>query len=171
MLYWTVLVFYATSFICSIVFGFNISKNIKEEDVVTAFKMTRDAGIISGAFLMVGNPDENEKSINETINLLRKIEPDIILPQIAMITPGTKIFDIAKKKGFIDESYWLTDLPFPYYTCERKLKTLLRWYRKLFYYKQSKLGILLRTIRDYIELSTGIRISRGGLSKVEIPSG
>jgi hypothetical protein len=88
-----------------------------------------------------------------------------------MITPGTKLFDIAKGKGFIDESYWLSDLPFPYYTYERKLKTLLRWNKKLFYYKHSKPGILLRTIRDHIELSTGIRISRGGLSKVEISSG
>ncbi len=147
----------------------NISKNIKEEEVVSAFKMTRDAGIISGAFLMVGNPGESEKSINGTIDLLRKIKPDLILPQIAMITPGTKIFDMAKEKGFIDESYWLTDLPFPYYTCERKLKTLMRWHRKLFYYNHSDLGILLRTIRDYIELNTGVRISRKGFVRVEIP--
>ena len=149
----------------------SIYKRINEEEVINAFKMTKNAGIIAGAFLMVGNPGENEKSINSTINLLRKIEPDIILPQIAMITPGTKLFDMAKEKGFIDESYWLSDLPFPYYTYERKLKTLLRWNKKLFYYKQGNLGILLRTIRDYIELSTGTRISRGGLSKVEISSG
>jgi len=148
-----------------------VSKRIKEEDVVRAFGMTRDAGIVSGAFLMVGNPGENEQSINATISLLRKIKPDIILPQIAMITPGTKIFDIAKEKGFIDEDYWLTDFPFPYYTCERKLKTLLRWHRKLFYYKHSNIGVLLRTIRDAIELNTGIRIGRKGLSKGEIPKG
>ncbi|TAL66080.1 MAG: radical SAM protein [Bacteroidetes bacterium] len=148
----------------------NISKKIKEEDVVNAFKMTKDAGIIAGAFLMVGNPGEDEKSINATINLLRRIKPDIILPQIAMITPGTKIYDIAKEKGFIDESYWLTDLPFPYYICERKLKTLLRWYKKLFYYRHGNLGILLRTTRDYIELHTGIRISKKGFVRVEIPS-
>ncbi|MBM4140435.1 MAG: radical SAM protein [Nitrospira sp.] len=147
----------------------NISKRIKEEDVVNAFKMTKDAGIVAGAFLMIGNPGENEKSVDATIELLRKIEPDIILPQITMITPKTKIFDVAKEKSCIDESYWLTDLPFPYYTCERNLKTLLRWYRKLFYYKHSKLGILLRTVRDYIEFSTGIRIDRDGLSKVEMP--
>lgn len=146
-----------------------IYKRINEEEVVNAFKMTKDAGIVSGAFLMVGNPGESEKSINETINLLRRIKPDIILPQITMITPCTKIFDIAKEKAFIDEGYWLTELPFPYYTCERKLRTLLRWYRKLFYYRHSDLGVLLRTIRDFVELNTGIRITRKGLSRGEVP--
>jgi radical SAM superfamily enzyme YgiQ (UPF0313 family) len=137
-----------------------VSKKIREEDVVRAFEMTRDAGIVSGAFLMVGNPGENERSIDATISLLRRIRPDLILPQIAMITPGTKIFDLAKGKGFIDDDYWLTDLPFPYYTCERKLKTLLRWYRKLFYYRHGNFGVLLRTVRDAFELRTGIRIGK-----------
>jgi anaerobic magnesium-protoporphyrin IX monomethyl ester cyclase len=163
---------------CCILFGVesgsntvlsNISKKINEEDVLKAFRMTKEAGILTGAFLMVGNPGESERSISETIHLLRKIEPDIILPQVTMITPSTKIYSLAKEKGFIDEGYWLTDLPFPYYTCERDLQTLLRWYRKLFYYKRSNIGILLRTMRDYIELHTGIRISRKGITKVEIP--
>lgn len=130
----------------------NVFKSMKEEDVINAFNMTKNAGIIAGAFLMVGNPGENEQSIKATIRLLRKIQPAIMLPQIAMITPGTKIFDIAREKGCIDESYWLNDLPFPYYTCERNLKTLLRWYKKLFYYKHSNLGILLRTVRDYFQI-------------------
>lgn len=130
----------------------NVNKTIKEEDVLNAFRMTKEAGIVAGAFLMVGNPGESEKSINETIKLLRKIRPDIILPQIAMITPGTKLYEIAKSKGFIGDNYWLTDLPFPYYTCERNLKTLLRWYRKLFYYNHGNFSIFLKTMKDYIEL-------------------
>jgi radical SAM superfamily enzyme YgiQ (UPF0313 family) len=109
----------------------NISKKIKIEEVVKAFNMTRDVGIISGAFLMVGNPGESEKSIKETLNLLNIIKPDIALPQITMITPGTRLFDRAKSKGHIDENYWLTDLPFPYYTCERDLETLIQWYQML----------------------------------------
>lgn len=146
-----------------------ISKRITEEEVVHAFAITKEAGIVAGAFLMVGNPGENEASINDTIALLRKIEPDIILPQIAMITPCTKIFQTALEKGCIDEDYWLSDLPFPYYTCEKNLKTLLRWYRKLLYYRHSDFGILLRTIRDAIELNTGLRFSKHGISRAEIP--
>ncbi|MEW6053893.1 MAG: radical SAM protein [Nitrospirota bacterium] len=137
----------------------NVNKRIREEDVINAFRMTKQEGIVSGAFLMVGNPGESEGSINKTIRLLRRIQPDIILPQIAMITPGTKIFEIARGKGFIDESYWMTDLPFPYYTCERRLNTLLRWYRKLFYYKCGKFKVFQRTIRDFLELNAGIQHS------------
>lgn len=147
----------------------NISKGIKEEEVINAFRMTKDAGIVSGAFLIAGSPGESEESINQTINLLRKIEPELILPQITMITPCTKIFEMAKEKGCIDESYWLTDLPFPYYTCEKNFKTLLRWFRKLFYYRHSDSGILIRTLRDYIELNTGILVGKEGFSRVERP--
>jgi anaerobic magnesium-protoporphyrin IX monomethyl ester cyclase len=162
---------------CCILFGVEsaspavlskINKRITEEDVVKAFKWTRDAGILAGAFLMVGNPGETEGSIDKTIALLRRLQPDIILPQIAMITPCTKIFATAKEKGCIDESYWLSNLPFPYYSCERDLGTLLRWYKKLFYYKHHKAGILARTIRDYIEIHTGIRIRKSGIELVAV---
>lgn len=135
----------------------NLSKRIKEHDVINAFKMTKEAGIVSGGFLIIGSPGENEKSINATINLLRKIKPDIILPQIAMITPKTKIFDIAKGKGVIDESYWLTDLPFPYYTAEHDLKTLLRWYKKIYYYMQSDFHIFWETMKDAVQLYYQVR--------------
>lgn len=147
----------------------NVTKRIKEQEVINAFRMTKEAGIAAGAFLMVGNPGESEKSINDTIKLLRKITPDLILPQIAMVTPATKTFITAKGKGFINEDYWLTDLPFPYYTCESKLRTLLRWHRKLFYYRLSDLSILLRTVRDFLELNTGIRATKRGLIRTEVP--
>lgn len=130
----------------------NISKNIKEYDVGNAFRMTKDAGIVSVAFLIIGSPGENEKSINATINLLRQIKPDIILPQIAMITPKTRFFDIAKEKGLIDESLWLTDLPFSYYMVEHDLRTLLRWYKKVYYYMHNDFSIFLRTIKDAVNL-------------------
>jgi hypothetical protein len=87
-----------------------------------------------------------------------------------MVTPRTRIFNLAKEKGFIDEGYWLTGLPFPYYTCERSIKTLLRWHRKLFYYRDSNFIVLLKTVRDYIEFHTGIRVNRTGFSKAEIPT-
>jgi anaerobic magnesium-protoporphyrin IX monomethyl ester cyclase len=111
-----------------------ISKKIKVEEIVHAFNITKRAGIITVASLMVGNPGETENTINITLSLLKTIEPDIVLPQIAMITPRTKLFETAKRQGFIDETYWLTDLPFPYYTCESSLGKLVNWHWKLLHY-------------------------------------
>jgi anaerobic magnesium-protoporphyrin IX monomethyl ester cyclase len=111
-----------------------IAKKIKVEEIVDAFHMTKKAGIITGAFLIVGNPGETENTVNTTLSLLKTIKPDIVLPQIAMITPGTKLFETAKRQGFIDETYWMTDLPFPYYTCESSLGTLINWHWKLLHY-------------------------------------
>lgn len=151
---------------CCIMFGVEsgspavlstIAKRIKEQDVVDAFRMTREAGILAGAFLIVGSPGENEKSINATIRLLKKITPDLVIPQIAMITPGTKFFTIAKAKGFLDDSFWITDLPFPYYTAERRLETLLRWHKKIFYYRENRSRIFLKTLRDALRLRREMR--------------
>ncbi len=133
-----------------------INKHIKEEQILRAFHMTKKAGILAGAFLMIGNPSENEKSINETIALLKKIKPDILLPQIAMITPRTYLYEEAKKKGVINDEFWLTDAPFPYYTAERRLETLLRWYRKIMNYDSGWINIKVKTIADYIEIKMGM---------------
>lgn len=149
----------------------NINKKIKAEDVKNAFHWTKKAGILTGAFLMVGNPGESENTIDETIFLLKQIEPDILLPQVTMVAPATMIFDIAKNRGFINDKYWLTDKPFPYYTSENSLKRLLRWHKKVFYYKEHYPFLQLLSFRDFIELHTGIRLSKGKVNRVDFPRG
>ncbi len=141
----------------------NVSKNIKLDDIIKAFEITKNTGIITGAFLMVGNIGENKRSIKETIKLLKIIKPDIIIPQILMITPGTELFETAKSQNFINDNYWLSEIPLPYYTYEHDLYKLLRWYQELGYYNHNRLGRLLRIFRDSIEFKAGIRISRKGV--------
>ncbi|MCI4626721.1 MAG: B12-binding domain-containing radical SAM protein [Candidatus Magnetoovum sp. WYHC-5] len=143
-----------------------VQKKVRRADVINAFLWTKRAGILAGAFLMAGNPGETERTIDSTISLLKQINPDIVLPQITMIAPGTRIFERAKEKGCIDEAYWLGDKPFPYYTCERGLKTLLRWYRKLHYFNKSYTVGQLLSFRDFIELHTGFRVAGGKIFKV-----
>lgn len=144
----------------------NITKENRNSMVVKAFELTKKAGILTGAFLMVGNVGENRKSIYETIQLLRVIRPDIIAPQIAMVAPGTGLYKIAKSQNFIDESYWLSDYTFPYYTYEHNLRKLLRWHRKIQNYRKNNISILLHSIRDAVEFNAGIRITKKGVSRV-----
>ena len=35
-----------------------------------------------------------------------------------MIFPGTKLYELAKEKGFIDDTFWLTDYAWKVYTAE-----------------------------------------------------
>ena len=49
------------------------------ENIIRAFELTKKAGIATGALLMVGNPGENNKTINETMRTLRMIKPDLVI--------------------------------------------------------------------------------------------
>jgi radical SAM superfamily enzyme YgiQ (UPF0313 family) len=145
---------------------YNVSKNILIDTITNAFDITRKTGMICGAFLMVGNIGENRKSISKTMELLRIIKPDIVMPQIAMLAPGTGLYETAKKQNVIDDNYWLSDNTFPYYTYENNLRTLLRWYRKISNYNKSDFNLMVSSIRDALEFKTGIRISRRGVFRV-----
>jgi radical SAM superfamily enzyme YgiQ (UPF0313 family) len=62
-------------------------------------------------FNMLGLPTETEDEMWETININIKMKTDY--PRAAIFTPfpGTKIVDIAKKYGYLDQNYNFDDLP------------------------------------------------------------
>lgn len=109
-----------------------INKNITVPQIIEAFKNTKETGISARASLMVGNPNESEKTVNETINLIKTIKPDNIAIHITSIYPATSLYELAKLKGLIDDSYWLSDNPAPYYT-EVPLEKLQYWQSKIYY--------------------------------------
>jgi hypothetical protein len=49
-----------------------------------------------------------------------------------MVYPGTEVYSIAKSHGTIDDNYWLTDKPVPYFIAEHTEKTLNE-YRDMLY--------------------------------------
>ncbi len=55
-----------------------INKKQSRAQVAKAFQMTHEAGIKAYILLMIGNLKESDRTINETIDLLRLIKPDKI---------------------------------------------------------------------------------------------
>ena len=43
------------------------------------------------------------------------------------VYPGTEVYEIAKQKGMIDDNFWLSDKPCPFYTAEHSEE----WLRKM----------------------------------------
>lgn len=144
----------------------NVSKKTDVEKIIKAFELTKKAGMATGAFIMVGNPGEDDKSINETMKVLRVIKPDVVVNQILMVFPGTEQYAKAKRSSFIDDKYWLSDLPAPYYEQHHSLQKLVRWHRKISYYNMNRFSIFARTVRDTIEIRYGIRFTRRGIKKI-----
>jgi len=147
-----------------------MNKKINNEHIINAFHMSKQEGISTGAFLMIGHHGENNETVNQSVKLLKKIKPDITIPQILMLAPGTKLYDKAKQQKLIDDSYWLSSLPLPYYVYENSLDQLIMWYRKLQYYKCSYIGMKVRELRDLFEFKTGFRISAKGVYRANISS-
>ena len=115
-------------------------KMITQTDVVNAFTLFSKSKISILAFLIVGLPGENMKTILKTAKADKKRVQKIKYVyyndvSVLAVYPGTEIYEIAKKKGMIDDNYWLTNKPNPIFTVEHSEE-------KLLYFK----GVLLKHI-------------------------
>ncbi len=104
-------------------------KGITPEDVINAFKLFKKSSINPKIFLIVGLPGETIQTIKETIRLVRKIQKIsyfVIGHNLNLLTiyPGTEVYEIAKKKEFIEDDYWLSDKETPIYTAENSYEKL-----------------------------------------------
>lgn len=111
-------------------------KNITPEDVINAFKLFAKTKINIKAHLIIGLPNENWESIKETAKLIRQIQKIkyTIYPtyfNILQLYPGSEVYEIAKSRGFINDSYWLTNKEVPLYTSEHSLEQLKEFERYL----------------------------------------
>jgi len=76
----------------------NLKKGITIKEVEKTFKLCKRLGVNTHAHLMIGCPGETKKTVEETIQFLKKIEPDTIDIGILTPFPGTKLFEIVKEK-------------------------------------------------------------------------
>jgi len=106
----------------------NINKMITREQIIKAFKITKEAGIPTKPFLIIGNPGENLKTIKETIDLIKKIKPDDMYCALLLVYPDTRLYDIAKEKGMMDDSHWLENKDPPVFIVENP-EIKLRYYQ------------------------------------------
>ena len=71
----------------------------------------RRAGILIHGCFMVGCPGENKETMEKTLNLSKKLNPDTVQFYPIMIYPGTEAYNWYKEKGYVkvkNYSQWLT---------------------------------------------------------------
>jgi len=98
-------------------------KGITPENAINAFKLFKNSSINLKVFLIVGLPGETSETVDETIRLVKKLQKIKYISfandvNLLTIYPGTEVYEIAKSKGFVDDSYWLTNKETPIYTAE-----------------------------------------------------
>ena len=106
-----------------------LKKYINLNQIFRASEITKKEGLQLGFFLIVGSPGENEESVNETIELLKKTKPHNILVSIMNLTPDTEICQ--KQNISIDK--WFNNIIEPvYYTSELDFKKLEGYAKKIY---------------------------------------
>jgi len=99
-------------------------KGFTLQQVQKAFEWTRECGIKTLAYFMMGYPTETRETMRETIRFAKKLEPDYAIFSIAMIYPGTDLEDYALKKGYLQSDVWreyaigIGDQPYPVFTSQ-----------------------------------------------------
>lgn len=114
----------------------SIHKNITPEEVIETFKIASKFPKIKFVkFLMVGFLGENESTIKETIELVKKLQKLVPMDFFATIPlwvyPGTEVYCIMKSKGLIDDNFWLTEKPCPHFTVEYSERELYQMANKI----------------------------------------
>lgn len=111
----------------------------KENDIGTserAITLTKKAGIIVTALIIVGSVGETPETVQETVNFLKRTKPDEVGSVGGLwILPGTKLYRESKKIGFIDDNYWLKNEPFKIYTVEYSREQLDKFNRQVYGYR------------------------------------
>jgi len=78
-----------------------LKRNQSDEEIIRTFRIAREAGLQTYAFNMIGIPYETKESIQKTIELNRKCQPDYIGVSIFNAFKGTELYGLCKKNGWL----------------------------------------------------------------------
>ena len=124
-------------------------KKTTPQQIAHAFQLTKQVGMKTKMLLMVGNPGEDDTTVNDTVRMIETVHPDFVSVSEAMVFPGTELYESAKQKGFVSDDYWLTDRPAPYFTVENNLEKLLEWSNTIMSANAGIVGKGLRRLLKY----------------------
>jgi radical SAM superfamily enzyme YgiQ (UPF0313 family) len=78
-----------------------MAKGLTLEKTKKAFKLAKEAGLMTIASVILGFPDETPETAWETIKFVEEIKPDDVGYYIATPYPGTPMFEYVKKMGWL----------------------------------------------------------------------
>jgi radical SAM superfamily enzyme YgiQ (UPF0313 family) len=149
----------------------NLKKDITIEQVKNAFKLTKEADILTVAYFMIGSPGDSNETIRKTIDFAKELDADFAQFSICTPFPGSELFDNLAKKGIKIEDWDKAS----YVTSKGKSKPIIltdnlneeeikKWYSKAykeFYFRPKywlKTILRIRSIGDMKIILNGIRM-------------
>jgi len=114
-----------------------LQKDIDCEKIARALRWTKEAGIISKGYVMIGMPMETEQSFNETLTAILKFDLDLLTVNSFTPFPGTLDYQRADKYGKFNKDWrFLNQHNFvfvPAGLTDRKISHFIRLMTRRFY--------------------------------------
>lgn len=152
----------------------NLNKKITVEMAKKAFALCRKHKIDTLAYFIIGNPDEGQKEIEDTIKLARELKPSFA--QFSRMTPfpATKLYEIAIERKIISHDYWREYAENPYaciqpqfwteHFSQEQLADLADYATHKFYFNPGYMLRAITKVNNYKDLKrklkTGISLIR-----------
>lgn len=80
-----------------------LNRHMSDDLIIKSFKLAKHCKIRTGAFVMIGLPDETPKKFIKTIKLVAKTDTDKYYLYVFRPYKSTKLYDYCKKFGFIQK--------------------------------------------------------------------
>jgi len=144
-----------------------LSKNISLEQAEEAIRLTREAGIQTIGYFMLGSPGETPETVRQTIDFAIKLKLDFAQFAVTVPFPGTELYDIYLKNGHKDISW--KDLSYarleggvtPVFESDKLSKAdLQNWMKRAyqeFYLRPAYIGQRIGSIRSLKDIIVSIK--------------
>jgi len=86
-----------------------LAKDISVEEIRSACRATREAGLTLSIYLISGVPGETEEDFAATRDLVREIRPHDGLVAPLAVFPGTHLYERMKADSRIDDGFWIRE--------------------------------------------------------------
>jgi radical SAM superfamily enzyme YgiQ (UPF0313 family) len=78
-----------------------LNRKMTNETIKQAFDVSRRVGLERFAWVMLGLPEETPGMVQETIDFLLELQPDIIGWSVYHPLPGTELYQYCREKGYL----------------------------------------------------------------------
>lgn len=82
-----------------------IEKNQTPQQVLEAFEICKEVGMIAYGFFMFGLPSDTEQTMQQTIEFAKKCDPDVAKFGIMIPLPSTPVYEAWKGKYIVSENW------------------------------------------------------------------
>jgi radical SAM superfamily enzyme YgiQ (UPF0313 family) len=143
-----------------------IDKRVDLDTIRNAFKVTKEAGIETIAFMIIGLPGDTRETMQDTIDFAIELDP--LIANFSMMTPypGTKVYEIVKRQGrlLIDdwEDYVFFDQKARYEMGDMTAELVEEMYRKAYRQFYLRPGPIMRRVKTkdfWFNLPRNVRIA------------